>query len=285
MSSHPLLSIIIVNHKSGDVLPACLQSILDNGSAIPLEIIVVDNPPEQDWNINSFSDASALKVIPTEQRLGFGAACNLGAAKSNGTHLLFLNPDIELKPGAIAALVDYLDSRDPNGIAVGRLLDSRGEVQPSCRKFPTIGNLVFSRGSIAGKIVKNAGGVYTLPDYGEPTIVESAAAAMMAMSADTFRKLRGFDESFFLYLEDTDLCYRHALNGGNVYFVPAAEGIHEWGHSTSRYRFRRILWHHTSLWKYFIKHYNSPGGIIFLLPLLIVNCCLSLLVELVSLRS
>ncbi len=283
MKSIPTISIIIVNHLSEDVLPACLDAVNANGAKCPLEAVVVNNPPERDIVLPDYENVD-VSLVPTERRLGFGAACNLGARQAPGEILLFLNPDVVLKPGAIDSLCEILEE-DPGAIACGRLVGVDGTSQPSCRKFPTIGNILLSRGSFVQKITGAKSTGYTLPDYNENTKVDSAAAALMMIKKSVFDSLDGFDESFFLYMEDTDLCYRHFLTKNDLWYIPSAVGEHKWGHSTGHYRFSRIIWHHTSVWKYFVKHYRSPGGILFILVLLLVNCCLSLIIELFSLRS
>ncbi len=286
LSIKPLVSIIIVNHRAKAVLEDCLTAIGDSSLSASLEVIIVNNPPEDDLSFIENFGALNIRIIPTEKRLGFGAACNLGVRGSSGDILLLLNPDVILKKDAIENLKVFVSDSTEKRITVGRLTDPNGNFQPSCRKFPTISNILFSRGSFLGKIAGKTNGIYTLPDYLTPTQVESGAAALMMIFAETYNELNGFDESFFMYMEDTDLCYRHFLNKGSVWFVPEAEGVHKWGYSTGQYRFRRILWHHFSVWKYFLKHYHrSPGEIIFLPILLFANCCLSLLAEMCSLRK
>lgn len=282
MNKNPAISIIIVNHLTSDILADCLHAIDASNTDIALEVIIVNNPSGQtlpDTNTIQFP----VRVVDTDERLGFGAACNFGAKLAGGDYLLFLNPDVVPAPDSISALYDWARS-NPGDFVTGRLTGRDGEFQPSCRRFPTIGNILFSRGSFLGRLIKNTGGHYTYPDYASPETVDSAAAALLLVPRECFEALGGFDETFFMYMEDTDLCYRHFLHGGRTWYLPGADAVHGWGQSTGRYRFRRILWHHISVWKYFVKHYRSPGGILFVMVLLTANCCLSLLVELFNFR-
>ncbi|MEZ5358784.1 MAG: glycosyltransferase family 2 protein [Candidatus Zixiibacteriota bacterium] len=282
MDTNPVISIIIVHHRTEEILPACLQAIFASAVDIPFEVLLVNNPATQTIP-KSITEEYTVRIIGSHNRLGFGSASNIGARQARGEYLLFMNPDIIVKPNAIQVLYDYCIARD-NTFVTGRLTHPDGSFQPSCRRFPTVTNILFARQSFLGRLFGNSANNYTLPDYATDTKVDSAAAALLMMPKKSYDNLNGFDESFFMYMEDTDLCYRHTLKGGDIVYAPLAEASHGWGTSTGKYRFRRIVWHHLSMWKYFVKHYRSPGGILFILLLLFVNCCLSLLIELFSFR-
>lgn len=284
MSGQPQLSIIIVNHFAEEVLSECLAAIDASGHDLSAEIIIVDNPAGSRKSSLPRLDNVTPTRIPVPAAIGFAAACNLGASYSRGSYLLFLNPDVILESSAIAILHSLITADSEPGIVAGRLVGPDGKFQASCRRFPTLGNLIFSRGSLSGLMAGWEKAKYTLPDYDAVTEVEAAAAAMMMMTRNDFDRLSGFDERFFLYMEDTDLCYRAYQKGIKVRYVPQAAGKHYWGVSTGKYRFRRILWHHRSIWKYFRKHHRSLPVLLCLAPLLSVNCFLSLIFELVTLH-
>lgn len=250
-----------------------------------MEIIIVDNPADPETGTDLPEIDIPLRRVSTDGRLGFGAACNMGAKAASGDFLLFLNPDVQLAKEAIVHLFEALRSNSAAGIVVGRLTDADGVFQPSCRQFPTLGNLFFSRGSLLSRLADKTKRAYTLPDYEKTTTVDAAAAAMMMMARVDFERVGGFDESFFLYLEDTDLCRRLYDLARLTVYAPEARGIHLWGHSTGRYRFRRVLWHHRSVWRYFVKHNSSLPILVLLGPLLAVNCFLSLTFELFTFKS
>ncbi len=284
VNGHPQLSIIIVNHRSETLLPECLQSISEQ-EIEPPELIIVDNPLGTSTGISKFPDGLHVSRISGPGRIGFGAACNLGASQARGEYIMFLNPDVVLAPAALKHLLTALRENPKAAIGVGRLVGPDGEFQASCRRFPTPGNLFLSRGSALHRLFHIGGRRYTLPDYDIDTEVESAAAAMMMMSREVFDRLAGFDERFFLYMEDTDLCYRASELGLRIFYIPKAVGRHRWGYSTGQYRFRRIVWHHCSIWKYFGKHHRSIFGRLILGPALFVNCGLSLTFELLTLKK
>jgi len=284
LTDRPDISIIIVNHRADPILGECVAAA--TGETGPSrEIIVVDNPANADISALDVPFGIRLTRIPVDRRVGFGTACNLGAKKASGKYLLFLNPDVVLVDDAVTELFDGLRGYSGAGIAVGRLVGPDGKFQPNCRRFLTPSRLFFSHGSILYRIFRVRRGDYLLPDYDQVTEVDWAGAALMMIERVWFDKLVGFDEDFFMYLEDTDLCYRLHREGGKIVFVPGAGGVHQWGYSTRPYRFRRILWHHRSLWRYFVKHRSSLPQLAALGVLLPLNCLLSLTAELFTLRS
>ncbi len=283
MSDRPDISIIIVNHRADRILGDCVAAV--SGTNTPSrEIIIVDNPADSGPPSFSVPDEVPLTRIPVASRVGFGAACNIGAKQAHGQYLVFLNPDVAVDPDAIARLLIGLTGYPGAEIGIGRLVGPDGVFQVTCRRFPTPTKLLFSHGSILYRIFKARRGDYMLPDYDKPSEVDWGAAALMIVSKGWFDKLSGFDENFFMYLEDTDLCYRLHNAGGKVVYIPDARGVHLWGYSTRRYRFRRIFWHHRSLWRYFCKHHRSIPRLAALSVLLPANCLLSLLAELFTLR-
>lgn len=285
MSIEPTLSIIIVNHRSQSLLAGCLESIAANDFSGETEIIIVDNPPAPETIDNKLVSELDVIRIPTTGWLGFAESANIGAAGAKADYLMFLNPDVKLDREAISNLYAALKNNPQAAIASGRLRDIKGEFQPTCRNFPTLKNLFFSRGSFWYLLSRFSSKKYTLPDYPKTTSVEATAATMILISRRHFETIGGFDPSFFLYMEDTDFCYRAAEQGLETLHVPGAGGEHIWGYSTGHYRFRRIIWHHKSIRTYFAKRRQTVVFFAALLPMLIANCLLSLLIELFKLRK
>ncbi len=189
---------------------------------------------------------------------------------------MFLNPDVVPDGASIVRLDHALRQGQKIGAVGGRLRFPDGAFQATCRRFPTISNLLFSRGSIAGRLIGRSTR-YTLPDFDEPTIVPAVAGTMMMVRADLFRRLKGFDPRFFMYMEDTDLCYRLDRRGFSNRFVPGAGGVHNWAEGSDVGRIRRACWHHSSLWKYFLKHVPTLFSFLVLPALLLVHLALVVL--------
>ena len=243
-------------------------------------MIVVDNASGDSSAATAREIFPDCKIVENDRNLGFAAACNRGAKEAAGEFLLFLNPDVVIDPDAISRLLDTFKRRPEAGLVSGRLRFPDGSFQATCRNFPTAANLVFSRGSLLLRMF--AGGIdrkarYTLPDYDETTEVPSVAATLLMIRKELFEKLGGFDERFFMFMEDTDLSLRSCQAGRKNFTVPAAGGVHAWGEGSRAGGFRRHRHHHMSLWRYFLKHHPNGFSVIVLPVLLTLNLLLSLL--------
>jgi N-acetylglucosaminyl-diphospho-decaprenol L-rhamnosyltransferase len=280
VEASPQLSIIIVNHRTEAYLAECLRAISLDKFPGTIEIIIVDNPPEAEFIPLPCSGTLIIRRIATQKQIGFSKAANLGAAQARGEYLLFLNPDVILAESAIEQLYQSCLNLDRAGVVGGSLINPDGTWQPSYRRFPTVRNLLFSRGSILRHFSRKSNS-YILPRYDVSTAVDWLAAAMIIIPRGVFNSVSGFDEGYYLYLEDTDLCYRVSRAGYQNYYVPSASGVHKWGASTRYYRFSRIVWHHHSIWMYFSRHHSAASRLI-LLPALLVNGLLSLIFELLT---
>lgn len=264
------VSVIIVTHNSLPALTGCLTALGSGAGELSYELIVVDNN-SSDASIDVITDSfPESKIIENETNYGFAAACNQGAKEASGDYLLFLNPDVQLDLGAIRVLIETTRATDRAGLVSGRLRNRDGSFQATCRQFPTIGNMIFSRGSIFSRWfgAGQTSARYTLPDSTETVPVPAVAATLVAINRELFLTMRGFDERFFMFMEDTDLSLRLHLADYHNLFVPSAGGVHSWGHGSDTGRLSRLRYHHLSVWKYFLK--NFPNGFsVILLPLLL----------------
>lgn len=207
------------------------------------------------------------EIIELGENVGFAAACNMGAWTAKGEFLIFHNPDLQLDSGAIEELARVCEEQEGFGAGTGRLRFPDGSFQPTCRHFPTTGNIVFSRGSVLARLLGKSER-YTLPDYTAITEVPAVAGTLMIIKRELFEAVNGFDERYFMYMEDSDLCLRLNRAGYKNYFVPAAGGIHLWGQGSRGGRLRRNWYHHVSLWKYFLKHFPNVVSL-FIMPLVL----------------
>lgn len=273
------VSVIIVTHNSRPALGDCLKAIPVACARYSYEIIVVDNR-SADGSVALVRQfrPNAL-VLENSVNIGFGRACNQAAESARGEYLLLLNPDAILDPLAVDYLIEASRSRDVVGVAVPRLRFPGGKFQASCRNLPTIGNMIFSRGSVIAKMFTKSLGdssQYTLPDYPVTTPVPAAAGTVALIRRDLFAHAKGFDPRFFLFMEDTDLCARLGQSGYEHLFVPAASAVHRWGEGSSAGRVSRIWRHHLSVWKYFLKHFPNGFSVVLLPILLLLNGLISM---------
>jgi len=264
------VSIIIVTHNSLPALNECLDSLKKGLNGYGNEIINVDNRSSDNSTTIIRKYFPQAKVILNRKNLGFAAACNEGARNATGEFLLFLNPDVMIDNDAIENLITTIRNYKDAGAVSGRMRFPNGSFQATCRRLPRLGNMIFSRGSILSRLVRN-GTTYTLPDYQSITPIPAASGTLLMIRNDLFNSVGGFDRRFFMFMEDVDLCFRLGHKGHINYYVPSAGGVHLWGRGSNAGKFRRNLYHHWAVWKYFRKHYPSIVTF-FVLPFaLIIN--------------
>ena len=264
------LSVVLVTSNSLPALDDCLACLKPELASTGATLVAVDNGSSDGSPDHVASAVPGAVVIRNPRNRGFAAACNQGARAAAGSHLVFLNPDVCVDPGALETMEQALAVHPESGLVSARLRGPDGAFQPTCRRFPTPANLWRSRGSVLWRWWGRGGG-YTLPDYPEPTRVPAVAATFVMVRRDRFEAVNGFDERFFVYLEDTDLSFRFDRSGRPNLFVPSAGATHLWGHGSSAGRLRRACLHHASMWKYFQKHHAGSFSLLVLPLLLIAN--------------
>jgi N-acetylglucosaminyl-diphospho-decaprenol L-rhamnosyltransferase len=252
------VSAVVVNYESGDVLARCVESLLDDGAA---EVVVVDNG-SADGSLRTLRQhVPEAVVVESGRNLGYGAAANRGVAATSAPVVVVCNPDLLIGRGALAAMADALDE-DPDCAAVGpRILTADGDRYPSARRFPSLldaaGHAALGLLAPGNRFTR----AYQLdrPAWSEeePTAVDWVSGACFAVRRSAFEAVGGFDESYFMYVEDVDLCWRLGHAGWTVRYWPAASVTHRQGVSTDRHPYRMILEHHRSLLRFAGR---SSGG-------------------------
>jgi GT2 family glycosyltransferase len=228
------ISILIVNWRSKDYLRRCLQTVRETAQDLVGQIVVVDGGSFDGCGEMLAAEFPYVEFIQSPDNVGFGRSNNLGFARVNQPVLLLLNPDTELKPGALARLLEVLESRPDAGIVSPRLLNTDGSLQKSSvMAFLTPVNQALRSELLMRLWPKSrlwgAGEAYFAT---EPVPVEAVSGACMLMRTDLFRQLNGFRPEYFMYAEDMDLCLRAHRLGLRNYHVPAAEVIHHGGGSS-----------------------------------------------------
>lgn len=219
------IAAVIVSYRTGPIL---FQSIDAAFAAEGVgKVIVVDNgnPPDAEATLDARAAAEPrLSVVRGHGNVGFARACNLGARAAEGaSHLLFLNPDAIAEPAAAQALVSAGETRRRPWIAGARIegLDGR-EQRGGRRKAPTLRRAF---GALLGGVADRMH-LEHAPEPDGPIAVDAVSGACLLMRADDYASLGGFDEAYFLHVEDLDLCARAIRAGGEVVFVPAARARH-----------------------------------------------------------
>jgi N-acetylglucosaminyl-diphospho-decaprenol L-rhamnosyltransferase len=209
-----------------------------------------------------------VRLIRNERNSGFAAGANQGVRATVPPYVLLLNADAILKAGALDALEASLEAH-PQAAVIGALVrNSDGTVQPTRRAFPSLGQAALH--GIVGifRPSNRATRAYVLADetFDEATKVDWIAGTAMAVRRDAFEAVGGFDEAFFFFVEDVDLCKRLSDAGYEVWFEPGAEVVHRWGGAWSQRPLRFIWMHHRNLFRYVYKH--KRGAWVFAYPLI-----------------
>lgn len=256
------LSIITVNYKSWPLTRALLESLQADALPENTEIIVVDNN-SQDNSVEILrSDFPDITVIANPQNVGLAAGVNTAIKQAKGEYYLILNPDMIALPGAVAALVNFMDSNTDVGMAGGKLLSPNGQLQYSCYRFYTL-PIIFYRRSFLGKTKTGRAAVsqFLMKDFDHASArdVDWLMGACLIVRANTVKEIGGMDERYFMYFEDVDWCRRIWDAGLRVAYVPDAVFSHFHQRSSERgllsfFSNRPTREHILSALKYFWKY-------------------------------
>jgi GT2 family glycosyltransferase/glycosyltransferase involved in cell wall biosynthesis len=240
------LAVIVVTYQSRAIVPACLAALPDALQGVgSWDLLVVDNGSTDGTPALVADLVPEATVIEMGRNAGYAAAINTGVRATDAAAVLVLNPDIRLEPGAAVALLDALD-RPGVGISAPRLVDERGGLQLSLRREPsvvramaeaTIGGRRASRTGRLGEIIGDPA------RYDAEQPVDWASGAALAISRACLDAVGPWDESYFLYSEETDFALRSRDAGFSTWYTPAARGVHLGGESNTSPR----LWSRLTL--------------------------------------
>ncbi len=255
------LSIIIVNYNVKEFLQNLLYSIEKASQNLSVETFVVDNASD-DGSVDIIKEKfPSVNLIANKTNIGFGAANNMAMAKSAGKYVLLINPDTIVKEDTLVKMVSFFESRKDAGIAGCRVLNPDGSLQLACRRsFPgpwTSFTKVTGLSSLFPKSRLFAKYNLTYLDENKTYEVDAVSGSFMMMSREAYNKVGGFDEQFFMYGEDIDLCYRTQKAGFKVYFFHETEIIHYKGESTKRSSIDETTVFYQAMHLFVRKHLSS----------------------------
>jgi len=261
------LSIIIVNWNTKEFLLSCVRSVFENEQRISSEVILVDNG-SQDGSGSEVKKAFPLvHLIQNEKNVGFAGAVNQGLQKASGRYVLLLNPDTRVKNGAIERLMSFMDAHPKAGISGAQLLNSDGSKQNSIANFPSLVTELLNKSLLRWLSPEKFPGKEII--YSEPMDVDSVIGACMMVRRDAWDQVGLLDEDYFLFLEETDWCYRMKRAGWKIYHVPDAEVYHFQGKSAKKEKKRARVEYFRSRYHFFKKNKGKLQWFILLVGLLI----------------
>jgi len=236
MSPTAKASVIVVSYNTREILRACLERLFAVTQDIPLEVIVVDNA-SRDGSADMVETAFPQVILQrSDINLGFAAANNVGFRIATGDTILLLNPDALIEPGAVQRSLAYMAADPRIGMGGGLLLDKEGKWQPSARQFPSLLNEFLVLSGLAARFPKSRFfGRFdrTWDDSQHAVEVDWVPGAFTLIRRSALEAVGYFDERFFLYYEEVDLCRRFREAGWSIWYWPDAV-IRHWGGESSK---------------------------------------------------
>lgn len=251
-----VVDVVIVSYRSRDHLARCLTSLTREVDRVPLTVSVVENA-SNDGTVELVTRSFPwVDLVVLDENVGFARAMNLGAGRGSAAYVLALNPDTELPEGTLEQLLAIFADEPEVAVVGPRLVREDGSFDHASRRaFPTIAGSV-GHFSGAAKLLRTE----ALAQYYAPGVVrgyvDSVNGAFMLMRRAAFRDAGGFDESYWVYMEDLDLSYRLASTGWKTWYEPSVTVLHAKGGSTGPVRSARLeLAFHRGMLRFYRDHY------------------------------
>jgi len=257
----PSLRIIIVNWNSGEQLNQCLASIeIAKKNDFSLSNICIVDNASHDNSIKGIEKHNLpIQIIKNEQNMGFAAACNQGAKGSQDDYLLFFNPDAQMYENSIEVAIAFMEkpANENVGIIGIQLLNDSGVPDRSCARFPTWGHFfvgIFGLDKLSSKWFP----IHFMRewDHSENRVVDHVMGSFYLVRRTLFERLRGFDERFFVYLEDVDFSYRAWKEGWHSLYLTDAQAYHRGGGTSKQIKDKRLFYTLRSRIFYSYKHFS-----------------------------
>jgi N-acetylglucosaminyl-diphospho-decaprenol L-rhamnosyltransferase len=218
------MGVAIVSYNTAPLLRRCLESVLADSTG---PVLVVDNS-SPDGSADLVRQEFPSVRLRVEDNRGYGAAANLAIGELDTRYVLLLNADTQLMPGTMKALPAYLDHHPATAVAGPRLVSEDGVYEPSAHRFPTPIMLLLQESSVHRLLPRGRGTEW------RPRSVDWVLGAALAVRREAFHAVGGFDDAYFLYQEEVDLCHRLQAAGWEVHYAPVATIVHLGGASTSQ---------------------------------------------------
>mgnify|MGYP006103826421 FL=1 len=260
----PAFSVILVNYNAGNELYRSLQSVVDELHGVPWEGVVIDNNSTDSSADVALEFAPNFSLIRNDENIGFSRGVNQGLAATLAPLVLILNPDCRLMAGAITGLNFELEEYQNCAIAGPKILNPDGSVQGTARGDPNMWTGLFGRTTFLRRVLpwlpvskRNVVAASTNRNNQPSVIVDWISGACMLARRDALATVGGFDERYFLYWEDADLCRRLRATGNHVRYVQSATAIHRVGQSSRTARADVVRAFHASAFLYYSTHVAS----------------------------
>lgn len=246
---HQQVAVVIVSYNTMGLLRRCLATLAD--CRLPLRVIVVDNCSPDGSAGMVRAEFPQVELIALDANVGFARGTNVGLAALDlrgpaAPYVLLLNPDTEVSPGAIEALVDFLDAHPRVGLVGPRLLNPDGSLQAAAFRFPTLLMTaldLFPPGEVLPGRLYNSWwhGRYPQEGGSAPFPIDHPLGACMLVRPAVINQVGGLDDAYFMYSEEIDWCWRIRGAGWAIWQVPQAEVVHVGGAATRQFRWKMLV--------------------------------------------
>ena len=261
------VSVIIVSYNVKQYVTHCIETVLSSDFIGEKDIIVVDNNSFDETSQSIRNNFPDVKLIAKRKNVGFGKAVNLAAETAKGQYLLILNPDTIIQENTISTFVNYLKTHPEVGLIGPKIMNPDGTLQLTCkRSFPTLRvalpkllglSKIFPKTKWAGKYN------LTYLDPNKIHSVDAVSGSCMFVRKTLFHEIDGFDEQFFLFGEDLDLCYRMKQMGHEIHYVPSTQILHYKGESVKFAPYDSISAFYNAMILFYKKHFSKNKHILF----------------------
>jgi GT2 family glycosyltransferase len=251
------LDVVIVSYRSRELLVDCLESLRAHPPSCPMSVIVVDNGSGDGTAEMVQTGYPEVELIASQTNLGFAAATNAAARRGDAPYVLALNPDTAVTDGALDAVLAVLEAHPEVAVVGPKLLRQDGSLDHAAKRwFPTP---LSALGHFSG-VGRRPGASGRLAAYRAPEVesgpVDAVNGAFMLMRRSAYEAAGGFDEGYWMYMEDLDLSYRLARAGWLSWYEPAATVTHVKGGTVGGERSAHLNWHfHRGMYRFYRSHY------------------------------
>lgn len=265
------VDVVIVNWNSGAQLLECVKSLDNYAGKYIGKVIVVDNG-SIDGSINALDCFTGLEfvVIRAGENLGFGKACNLGAKYSESDYILFLNPDASVYENTMTQSLDYMNDHPRVAVCGVQLEDEVSHISRSCTRLPTVTSFLAHAVGL-DRLFPTLGHFMGEWDHNDSRFVDHVIGAFYLVRRSVFESVGGFDERFFVYLEDLDLSNRIKAAGGQIFYLASVQAFHKGGGTSDQVKAFRLFYSLRSRIIYSYKHFNFFGAALILLATMFVE--------------
>ncbi|MGD0274123.1 MAG: glycosyltransferase family 2 protein [Gaiellaceae bacterium] len=260
----PALDIVIVSYRSREMLRDCLASLREYAPARGARVWVVDNASRDGTVEMVRSEFPEVELIASDENLGFSKANNLAIRRGNAPYVLALNPDTIMVENALDHMLELMEANPKLGISGCRLEQEDGTFDHAARRsFPTpVGALAHFM-----HIGRSSKAPARLSQYRAPSVESGPAdavnGAFMLMRRSALDQVGLFDEGYWMYMEDLDLCYRFKQAGWLTWYDPSVKIVHIKAGTSGKYRKPRLNYaFHYGMFRFYRKHYAATQGVL-----------------------